>query len=638
MKKFFVVCWLVVSVMVAAEEKVVHEFEETVITAEKFETNLRNTAKDITIITVEEMKGYSNIAEVLKTAKGVSVKDMSGNSKYSIIDLKGQGETAVSNVLILVDGVKINNLDLSPVDITSIPIENIDRIEVMNTGGVMYGDHAAGGVVNIITKKPKKNGFKEMIKLEAGSFDLYKQSLNINYREDNFYTAVSVDNGTTNGYRKNSYYDYKRFGLKNGFYRGKNKIEVSLNHYEDKYGMPGHITEKEMDEDRKKTNTPNDKGDTDENNIGLSYDTEMFDFLKSNTLFSYKEREANGTWGRNDKIKQNFFSQRLKADYTVKEILKGDLITGVDVLRGKTETAYPGGHPTKYEKNSEGYYVQNRLSVKKYSFLQGFRMEYTDYIRKSILWGDTKYTETTNKFKNNAAEIGGIYQYSMTGNGYVNLSTNFRTPNTDEQYSEGLKPQKGKNLEFGIRDILFNKVFSDVSVFYTLTDDEIYYNPAEGGWGANKNIDGETERTGINMAFKENISIVQFGQTFSYVNPKIKSMKTDGKEIKDKEIPGVSKVNGLLYAKVKPLENIALYMEYSYTGDKYSISDWENKLKKSKSYQVMNVRADYTLKNVNFYFGVNNLLNKKYSTYDTYGTNYYPAPEINYYTGMKIEF
>src|SRR4030042_4402657 len=157
--------------LASAEEKNVI-LEEVVVTATRYEEQPSKVPANITVITEKDINSSSaqNIPELLRTETGILVNDISGNRRNYTVDLRGFGETASSNILVLVDGRRVTQSDLSGVDWTEIPLERVKRIEIIRggRGGVLYGAHATGGVINIITKE--EDTFKAGAELAAGSY------------------------------------------------------------------------------------------------------------------------------------------------------------------------------------------------------------------------------------------------------------------------------------------------------------------------------------------------------------------------------------------------------------------------------------------------------------------------------------
>ncbi|MGI8526546.1 MAG: TonB-dependent receptor [Pseudolabrys sp.] len=108
------------------------------------------TAADI------ERSPAQNLPDILSQQTGVQVTHLfSGtNGSRDNVDLRGFGAFAQSNVLILVNGRRYQDFDLQGFDFSSIPVNSIERIEITrgNSGTVVYGDGAIGGVINIVTK------------------------------------------------------------------------------------------------------------------------------------------------------------------------------------------------------------------------------------------------------------------------------------------------------------------------------------------------------------------------------------------------------------------------------------------------------------------------------------------------------
>jgi iron complex outermembrane receptor protein len=130
------------------------QLEPIVVTPSRFETGVTGITSSFSVISGDEINNDNgSVLDILRRQAGVHVSDYYGNSAKASVDLRGFGETAQMNTLVLVDGRRVNSSDLSGVDWYQIPKEVIERIEIMKgSGSVLYGDNAAGGVINIITK------------------------------------------------------------------------------------------------------------------------------------------------------------------------------------------------------------------------------------------------------------------------------------------------------------------------------------------------------------------------------------------------------------------------------------------------------------------------------------------------------
>ena len=146
MKKNLLALLAISAVLVAADnEKIIVELEKTSVTAQKFETNVTDTSKNVTVISEDEIKksGAKSVVDLLKTVPGLFVGTGFGSGT---VDFRGQGESAKNNVLVLVNGVSINTIDMAGPDFSIIDVSNIESIEIIPSGGVVYGDKAVGGV------------------------------------------------------------------------------------------------------------------------------------------------------------------------------------------------------------------------------------------------------------------------------------------------------------------------------------------------------------------------------------------------------------------------------------------------------------------------------------------------------------
>jgi iron complex outermembrane receptor protein len=131
-----------------------------------------------TVITAEEIArspAYT-VQEIIAQVPGVQLTSLFGgvNGAQTTVDLRGFGATAVSNTLILINGRRVNDIDMQGVDISTIPRDSIQRIEITkgNSGAVLYGDNAMGGVINIVTKTGVTGPpLAARVEIGAGSFN-----------------------------------------------------------------------------------------------------------------------------------------------------------------------------------------------------------------------------------------------------------------------------------------------------------------------------------------------------------------------------------------------------------------------------------------------------------------------------------
>ena len=253
MKHLLIACLFIASMLVpfvvSAEEETV-TLSEVVVTATRYEEQVSGVPAHVSVITKEDIQNSpaQNIPELLKTETGVHVNDIAGNNRNYTVDLRGYGETASSNTLVLVDGRRINQADLSGVDWTEIPLERVERIEIIRggRGSVLYGDNASGGVINIITKEgylPKKATGE----LAAGSYGTFKANASVDAKYDDLSVSLMGKYLTSDGYRDNSNTEAKDAGF-NATYHVRDflRIDFSSGYHKDNTGLPGALKESDF--------------------------------------------------------------------------------------------------------------------------------------------------------------------------------------------------------------------------------------------------------------------------------------------------------------------------------------------------------------------------------------------------------
>ncbi len=127
-----------------------------------------------TVIHTRDYEGEGeSVADLLAQTEGVQVRRFGGPGQPAEISIRG---STANQVVILLDGVRLNGAQTDAVDLSSIPVDLIERIEVSRGGGaVESGSGAVGGVVNLVSKRGAA-GARSELDAELGSFGTYETS------------------------------------------------------------------------------------------------------------------------------------------------------------------------------------------------------------------------------------------------------------------------------------------------------------------------------------------------------------------------------------------------------------------------------------------------------------------------------
>ncbi|HTP59924.1 MAG TPA: TonB-dependent receptor, partial [Spirochaetia bacterium] len=146
----------------------VHELPETVVTATREPTDIQDSPSFVTVVTQKDIQesGASDLSAVLARQSGVVVNNYGSQGQTKTVSIRG---STSSQVLVLVDGVRLNSSFDGSVDFSQIPVSDIDHVEIVRGGASsLWGTGAVGGVINIITKKAGAPGV--IVSFENGSY------------------------------------------------------------------------------------------------------------------------------------------------------------------------------------------------------------------------------------------------------------------------------------------------------------------------------------------------------------------------------------------------------------------------------------------------------------------------------------
>ncbi|MDP2943730.1 MAG: TonB-dependent receptor [Candidatus Omnitrophota bacterium] len=656
------------------------DLEKIVVTPYRYAEVLSKTTASITVITPDDIKNSNaqNTVDMLRSVPGVTVRDWYGNGVKASVDMAGFGEQAALNVLVLVDGRRVNDVDLSGVDWSQVPLEQVERIEVIRGGSaaVLYGDNASSGVINIITKKGSGKP-KVDLRTEYGSYDMNKQRLSLSGGVDSKLSYwFSAGREATHGYRNNSFYKARDFASKLAYdFSDTLSVHFDSGFHASSYGMPASINQAVIDQhSRRYARNGDDHANNKDYYFVVGTKSDITDLGGFDIDFSYRRKDTDSYFLTSglDTLKNKIETFGITSKYTLgNSILDHDnkLIAGVDFYRSlyNSKTLYYSktlpnlngelNQYTNINKNSFGSYLQDEFSIsKKLVLVTGYRYEFARYTfgyHDNDLHGWGKSPDQDNKVKPEmkAFNSGLTYAYKDDSNVFLNIGKSFRFPEVDEftytdanwqkQLNTDLKAQSSINYQLGLRHKLSDQIKGSLSIFRMNVKNELYYNAKDflswGSWvGKNANYD-KTVHEGFECSIdvKPNNWMALFGN-YTFTNAYF-----DGGQYSKNEIPLVPRHKASIGLKFILPRNITFNITGTYLGQRYFLNDQANAYSRLNGYMVADTNLSWNCKNLRITFGINNLFNKKYSEYagvtvDDGVKFYYPSPERNF--SLKLEY
>ena len=634
--------------------------EEIVVTASRYEERVTSVPANVSVISRNDIANSTaqDIPSLLRTAPGLQVVDIGGNQRRYRVDLRGFGETAQSNTLVLVDGRRVNQADLSGTDWVQIPLSRVERIEIVRggRGSVLYGDNAAAGVINIITRSG--DALTGGGDFRGGSHKTYRADGYLGGSQGNFAYAASGNYFRTDGYRDNSAVSGGDLGGSVNIPLGGNlDFGISAGYHSDKAGLPGALKESDFKNGASRTDSvfPNDFADTDDYYVLLRPEFSFLDDSLARFDFSFRKRSSlffssfsSGNFEGNADIDTYTFSPQV----VVKEPIRGianNFTAGFDYVKARegitnTTDFFSGATSVglfDLEKENASFFFHDELfPVENLALSGGIRHDRVKYSFSPSTPGQKAYDL-------NLFTAGVNYRLYRESHIYVSFSRSFRYPLLDELFNffsntidPGLGPQTSGNLELGFRHFFSDSFYGNFNYFLTNTKNEIFFNPAGGpfGFGGNENFDGSTRRAGVDLAAGSNIGSLNLQGSYTYTSARVR----EG-QYRDSWVPSVPRnkftVSGTLYLTT----NLTAAVDGIYIGTRRFESDWSNTFGYQKDHFLLNSRISYNWQRYRVYLDINNLLNQEYSEYGILGgfpveRAFYPSTKANLLLGVSVSF
>ena len=634
--------------------------DEVVVTASRFEEKPGDQPIGVTVITGEEIRnsGETSLPRLLSRQPGVFVRDNSGSPDMQV-DLRGFGVTGDQNTLVLLDGRRLSEYELTTARWSSIPLESIDRIEIVRgSGAVLYGGGATGGVINVITKGPVS---------ASKSFDTYAGGGSYNTRDYRVGGQIASEtvglglNGghyTSDNFRENNRVVQDNFVADLRNFDPNHTFNLKLGYDKQDLRLPGTRTEAELDTDRRGTRTPEDFSNRSGGFANLSGKFRLGDAELIADL-GYREKKndfhaafSGLTLDGNTKVETWSFSPRAKLPYAAFGV-NNSLVFGADWEDWDyTSVRNNPASATAKQKNS-AVYLQNVSTLLPGTTMSlGGRLQRIEFDASdsTVPAGGASGEQTRNL---SAYEIGARHQFNGSAAIYGKYGYSFRIATLDEIYSPGLgaffipptvtfiEPQTSHDAELGL-ETQFGPGRYRIAVYRSDLKNEIHF---DSNAFANVNLP-PTKRSGVTLEGKWTLttSALLFAN-YTYTEAKFRSASLGGIDVSGNRIPLVPRHMANVGIDWSIWERTRLNAAANYVGSQLYDGDELNTFgREMPSYWTADLGVFHTIDAWTFGASVRNLFDEKYSTYAlaiTFPTNTfiaYPSPERNFLVSVQYRF
>lgn len=631
--------------------------KEIIVTATRDRQETRKIPADVVVITASEIKksGASSLVDVLEEQTGIHFRSFSGNASQAEITMRGFGENSSGRVLVLLDGRRLNRPDMAGINWLSIPLSDVERVEIVRgANSVLYGDNALAGVINIITRKEVGRPGVDILGMAGEVNDL---RLSLGGSKTRFSYALNLERQETDGYRDRTSFSCQAAGLNLG-YDFNDYLSSSLNISFDKvkYQMPGHLTRTQMDQDRKQASNQSDDAEEEYQNVNLGLETILDDFgqFDINFLYGKKEIETNmdswfswtnptiATFG----LTPEYILEREILTRTNKLILGLDYYEeDLDIDNFTDRSRETKSSRAEIEKNSSGWYISDEFGLLERLILSaGAREEKATIKAKSMTAQGIENFNGKKEHNGQAFNIGLTSLIGERSKIFARYATLYRYPFTDEQASywgwrddkflHDIEAEKGKDYEVGADLYPLKDLRVGLTLFRIDMEDEIAFNAAT---FRNENLD-ETRHQGLELKASYRLEEkARIHCNYTYAEAEFTKGVNDGKRL-----PLVPEQKATLRIEVSMPHNFSLSGNISYTSDCYLGGDYDNNAEKLSDYTLVDLFLHYKVQRdgarYRAFIGAENIFNEKYCStgYEGWVIGYYPSPERTIKAGLSF--
>ncbi len=508
---------------------------EVTVTAKRTTSSILTTPQAISILTSEDIeKGqFSSLSEALESMAGVYIQRFGGNGSQAKVYLRG---TSSNHSIVLMEGRRLTSTNDGRAELENIPLDSIERIEVVRGGlSSKYGADAIGGVIQIFTKDFGSEINSNKVSITAGSQNTLKEKIEFKRGDDSFESKIVIANEKTDGfdthtsiirgdndddgykkqnidiYLSKSLSDATTVNLDTGFWKGKNELDYT--------GSASYLNNET-------------EYSTKYLSLGFKHTTSQF-AVDSKLSRTENERLNKPADTRKTLVDNTEWSTAIQYGLSDRTNLHG----GVDLRREYASSTWGSGD-----------YITKGLYLGLEQAFDDLAVEGTVRNENHNQWGSTNTWSTGFNYNlNKMASIFGSMKTSFSAPTFSDLDPNaYGNPD--------LKPEEVKSTEIGFRNLINSSLSSEIVFFKNDFKNLIQYSS-----GGMKNVAKATSE-GAEISLKQRWASADLSASYSF---------TQTKDANDNELDE------------RPIDNFVLSYNQDITGD-LSINSslsWINRLK-----------------------------------------------------------
>ena len=600
------------------------------------------TAKDI------GQSGSFSIFDFLSQHTSINIQPQYGNKASPFIDMRGYGpEAGFQNIVINVNGERLNRIDTVPQIIGNLPLKSIERIEILRgSGSVRFGDGAMAGVINIITK----NTVEHSLQTALGTQGAHSTILNTGYQGDNFNIMLNSSSEKNDGQivadpsgdKAKSKNNFNKLSI--NLQPTKNlTIDLSVLNTRNNDYFSNSLTKTQLLADPSQNGTGNEYTNND-------YDTDSYS-LKTSYQFNHN-LGINMSYFKEDMslYSQAYYGNSLQ-DYDTESFNislpyhgeKYAFTSGIQVTDGQRKDGV--GDVTKKNK---AIFVEAETQLTDAILISGgLRHEKVDFT-----YNGTSSLKTEESL--NAYEAGINYQINNQFSIFTNISHAYLAPDVDRffigvgypvvdrTFNAFIDPAKSNtiNVGFNYKEQHHSTLFT---TYYSDLEDEIVYNPNS---SLNENIDN-SEKYGLEIQHTHMLGTkTSIGINYNFIKARI-GRNAQG-FIDGNDMPGVPKQTLIANVNYQFMPNGFITLSHAWRERTYDMGDFTNTGDKQQpQYRSTDLSINYSLKNISNFedvaiFGsVANIFehtNSLATSYNGVPSYYVSNFERTFLAGIKINF